>query len=330
MQIEKPKIELYRVRTFSDKLTDTFNFLRENWRILTKYFVGLMLPICILVSIPYNHFLDYYTKMAMIVDGSGAYDNSDLIWLLISLGGFLIGSILIYMLPQAMIYSMMRLYEKRSNGLSALVFSEFKNEFFHCLLRSFIFFLFSGLTAFVCAIFFILVFVALNTFGLGYAVMRTIAILLVLFFATFFIFVVYPLYMLFLSIYMMEDETGLVGSFKKVFHLGVETWLGTLLLLLVVLVIGYILNIFSAIPLYIVVILKTVLTLSNELNSSFVSSSVFSFIQFLTCVFYLFITIIPSSLMYVGVTIQYGHASEKIDGRGVAKRIEKFDEFDNF
>ena len=32
----------------------------------------------------------------------------------------------------------------------------------------------------------------------------------------------------------------------------------------------------------------------------------------------------------VAITIQYGHASDKIDGVGVAKNIERFDEFDNF
>ena len=41
MQTEMPKIELYRIRTFTEKLTDMFNFLRENWRPMLKYFLYL-------------------------------------------------------------------------------------------------------------------------------------------------------------------------------------------------------------------------------------------------------------------------------------------------
>lgn len=63
MQIETPQIELYRVRTFTEKLTDTFNFLRDNWRSLLKYFLYLMLPTSIVVALPFNHFFEGYFKL---------------------------------------------------------------------------------------------------------------------------------------------------------------------------------------------------------------------------------------------------------------------------
>ena len=35
---EKPLIKLYRTRTFGEKMSDTFDFVRENWRPMLKYF----------------------------------------------------------------------------------------------------------------------------------------------------------------------------------------------------------------------------------------------------------------------------------------------------
>jgi hypothetical protein len=40
--------------------------------------------------------------------------------------------------------------------------------------------------------------------------------------------------------------------------------------------------------------------------------------------------LLSSIITTVALVIQYGHASDKIDGTGVAQNIEKFDELDNF
>lgn len=36
MQIERPKIQLYKVRSFGDKFSDTFDFLKENSKLWLK------------------------------------------------------------------------------------------------------------------------------------------------------------------------------------------------------------------------------------------------------------------------------------------------------
>ena len=56
MQLQTPKIEIYRTRTFTDKLGDTFNFLRENWRTILKYFIYIMLPVSMVMAFFANHF----------------------------------------------------------------------------------------------------------------------------------------------------------------------------------------------------------------------------------------------------------------------------------
>ena len=48
--MERAKIELYKTRTFSEKLNDTIGFMRESWRTQLKYFIYLMLPCSIVLA----------------------------------------------------------------------------------------------------------------------------------------------------------------------------------------------------------------------------------------------------------------------------------------
>ena len=42
MNQERPLIKLYRTRTFSEKMSDTFDFVRENWRTMLKFLTYVM------------------------------------------------------------------------------------------------------------------------------------------------------------------------------------------------------------------------------------------------------------------------------------------------
>ena len=48
MEAQKPKIALYVQRSFGEKLTATFDFIKENWKPLMKFTTYLMLPLCLL------------------------------------------------------------------------------------------------------------------------------------------------------------------------------------------------------------------------------------------------------------------------------------------
>ena len=48
MEAQKPKIALYVQRSFGEKLTATFDFIKENWKPLMKFTTYLMLPLCVL------------------------------------------------------------------------------------------------------------------------------------------------------------------------------------------------------------------------------------------------------------------------------------------
>ena len=57
--MQKAKIELYRTRSFSEKLSATFDYLSENGRLLLKFLLYLILPVCMVQALGMNTFMEY-------------------------------------------------------------------------------------------------------------------------------------------------------------------------------------------------------------------------------------------------------------------------------
>ena len=47
METEKPKIALYVKRSFGEKFNASFDFIKENWKLMLKYATYLLLPLCL-------------------------------------------------------------------------------------------------------------------------------------------------------------------------------------------------------------------------------------------------------------------------------------------
>ncbi len=45
MESQKPKIAMYVKRPFGEKLNASFDFLKENWKLLLKFITYLLLPL---------------------------------------------------------------------------------------------------------------------------------------------------------------------------------------------------------------------------------------------------------------------------------------------
>ena len=135
MQIETPQIELYRVRTFTEKLTDTFNFLRDNWRSLLKYFLYLMLPTSIVVALPFNHFFEGYFKLITLAENPNAFSSSDA-WLygLSTVASVVLGLFSVILL-QAFIFAMIRVYMRNPQRLKDIIYADFRDDLFFCFKR---------------------------------------------------------------------------------------------------------------------------------------------------------------------------------------------------
>ena len=138
MQVETPKIELYRVRTFTDKLTDTFNFLRENWRPMLKYFLYMMLPVSIILALPFNHFFEGYFKLIGSVEKGNFMSNTEMLLYGISAVASVVIGILAFLLLQSLVFAMIRVYNRRPQRLKDLLYTDFREDLFFCMKRSFI------------------------------------------------------------------------------------------------------------------------------------------------------------------------------------------------
>ena len=321
--MERAKIELYKTHTFSEKLNDTIGFMRESWRTQLKYFIYLMLPCSIVLAFFLNHFFSGYMSLIMSIQNVGD-PRSDVGSFLLNAGAMLIVFMVTYALLIALVYALVRLYRARGEDrLKNLTTEELKPELMFCLRRSCMLML----ATIVIAIVVLLIFGGLMAgafvinpgFGLMSLMLLYIALLVV----------ALPM-MLVTPIYMLEDDISIIPAFQKAFHLGIPTWGGIFAVVFVLGIIASIIQTVTMGPWYILFIVKMVFTLSNDLDGSFTSSIFYTFAEYVTCVLQCLGMLFSSVLTIVGLTIQYGHAADKIDGVGVVEKIEQFDEFDNF
>lgn len=327
MQTELPKIELYRIRTFTEKLIDMFNFLRENWRPMLKYFLYMMLPISIVLALPFNHFFDSYLGLTGKLANPDALRDMNF-WLFgISAVATVLGTMFSALLLESFVYAMIRVYGRRPQRLKDLFYTDFRDDLYFCMKRGVIMALTGlGIMAIVAVIGIIILVMA---FAVSYQFGTAVTILgIILLYIAIFV-LVFPLYMV-APVYMLEEKIGVIDAYKKGLRLGFKTWGGIFAIMLVVGVLSSIIQTFTMMPWYLLSVVKAVFTLMKEMDKPFFHSFLYSLLQYLTCILMCLGYMLSMVFSLVGVTIQYGHASEKIDGTGVSKRIDKFEEFDNF
>lgn len=210
IQLQTPKIEIYRTRTFSDKLSDTFNFLRENWRPLLKYFFYIMLPVSIVMAFFVNHFWNGYISLIMMLENIGSGLDFGGLSFALSTVGVIIISLIAYVVLAGLTFCLIRLYDKRPQRLQDLTFDEMKPELMYCMKRGIVLLLTTVLLMVVAMIVVVIpvVLVSMVNQGLGLVVLALLYLLLLA--------MVMPL-LLVTPIYLMEDETGVFAAFAKAF-----------------------------------------------------------------------------------------------------------------
>jgi hypothetical protein len=323
MEWNKPKIEIYATRTISEKLNDTFSFLRENWRPILKYFIYLMLPVSIVLAFFMNHFWSGYMSLLTDIPKQVMTDDSDLITFGLNTGLMALCMVVAYTLLSALIFALIRLYRNRPERLQGLTADILRPELLTCLKRSAVMTLATGAILMV-----VLVVIGVIAGGL-FSVNFGLGLLFLVLFYIAMLAVAVPLALV-TPIYLMEDETGLVAAFTKAYRLGFATWGGIVVIIFITGIVGSVVQSVTSIPWYMFYMVRMIFTLSNDFDGSVVNNILFTFGEYITCVLQCLGMLLSSVISLVGLTIQYGHASDKIDGTGVAKKIEQFDEFDNF
>lgn len=322
MEIIKPKIELYKTRTFSEKLNDTIGFLRENWRTQLKYFIYLMLPCSIVLAFFMNHFWGGYMSLIMAVQNVGG-PRENVGSFLLNSGAMAIVFLATYALLIAFVFALVRLYRAREDRLKNLTADELKPELMTCLRRSSVLMLATIVVAIVLLLIFGALMIGAFAINPAFGLLALVLLYIVL------LVVGLPM-MLVTPIYMLEDNISIISAFQKAFHLGFPTWGGVFAVVFVLGILASIIQTVTMGPWYILFIIKMVFTMSNDLDGSFVNSIFYTSAEYVTCVLQCLGMLFASVFTLVGLTIQYGHAADKIDGVGVVEKIEKFDEFDNF
>lgn len=279
---------LYRQRTFAEKFSATFEWLGENWKPFFKFLTLLLLPLCLLQGLGQHSLTSLVTVGA---DGTPAMSTSDwvtagLTYVAVLVGGFLCNSYL---------FALVKLSFFDRRDLHSLTFAELWAAMKANMGR-----LFGG------GIFLTFVFVAFALlFGLLAAAIGTVAGGILLAAAVALVFALLP----FFPIFLLTDEP-LLEALAHSLRLGFRCWWGFFSVTVVMGILACVLQLFGAVPFYLVLALKPLLFSQATGGTLFAVNAV----GYLSTVLMLFVSYATSVLGVVVVCVQYGHAAEKVDG----------------
>lgn len=309
MDTQKPKIALYVKRSFGEKLTATFGFVNENWKVLLKYCVYLLLPVCLIQGLSLNSFMQSYMGVVSLA-GDGLGENTHMLYTL----GYAYGAlILLYMigglLLTSLLYSLIKLYNEREDRLKGITFADLNPLLFDNAKRLFIVGLFT--TAISCVAVFAIVFLTVIT---PWTLLFTIP---------FVIACIFPLSLL-PSVYLFE-KISVWGAFLKAFRLGFATWGGVFGVTFVTGFIGNVVQGVFSIPYMVALVMGVALTTSG-MQTEMTASAGFGFMNYLFAVLMTFGIYLSLIFTLLGIVYQYGHACEVMDSVSVEEDIDRFEQ----
>lgn len=313
--MQRQKIELYTERTFSRKLSDTFDFLSENGKTLFKFLAYLLLPVCAVQAVGMNA----YMENIFALDNIDAMDHEGMVKFIGGYSAFMLAMLVGTTLCASLIYTLVRVYNEREERLEGITLSELRPM------------LLSGAWKTVKMGFFLIVMATviitlMSIIGavVGIATDSGLAIfLLVIGFIAFFACFI-PL-ALALPIYLIEEDAKLWPSLTKALRLGFNIWGG---IFGVIFIVGFIANFIqgvASIPWYIMIGVKTVLT-GIDSASTMTSSPLYSFGTYLFGVVQSFGVYVGYTITLVATAMLYGHAAEKVDGVSVERDVDNFEQ----
>lgn len=309
METQKPKIALYVKRSFGEKLTATFGFVNENWKVLLKYTTYLILPLCLIQGLSMKSFMQSYMGVVASA-GNGISSYDDLAYTLgVSYGALILLSVIGGLILTSLVYGLIKLYNEREERLAGVTFADLKPLLFSNAKRLLILWLF--MTAIV---FGAIVVMALLIVITPWTMLLTIPFLIAC---------IFPLTLL-PSIYLFEN-IGVWQAFLKTFRLGFATWGG---IFGVTFVTGFIANVVQgvlSIPYMVVMVVGVALTTSG-MQTEMTTSAGFGFMNYLFAVLMTFGIYLSMIFTMLGLVYQYGHACEVMDSVSVEEDISRFEQ----
>ena len=309
MESQKPKVAMYVKRSFGEKLNASFDFIKENWKLLLKFITYLLLPVSLIQALSLNGLMGGALKISAVANTTAmAASPSSLVGFMSYYGlymlVFMIGTILL----TSLIYAMIRTYNEREERLEGITLGSLKPLLFHNIKKLLILTLFGILLVLIVGVV-IGVLAALSLFTLFLTIPVIIAFTV-------------PL-ALWAPIYLFEDIT-VMEAFKKTFRLGFATWGGIFLISLIMGIIANVLQSVTMMPWYIATLVKYFFSMSDAGSETTVSAG-YSFLLYLLGIVHAFGAYVSMIFTYVGLAYQYGHASEVVDSVTVESDIDNFD-----
>ena len=307
--MEKTRIEIFKRRSFGDKLNATFDFVRENYRPLFKYMTYLLLPVSLVAAFGMQSLTSFYVNAilgAVSETVDDAFMESELLSMGIEILLFILAFGFMGILASSIVYALMKLYNDSPDRLEGITFADIKP-----LLKRNI-----GRMVLMVIVFLVVYMLAVGVMvGLALLSPWTMAITLPAL-----IVCILPL-ALWTPAYLLED-LSVWSSLAKALRLGFATWGG---ILGITIVIGILVNIASTVvqlPFFIVVIVKGFLFTSDDGGSTVW----IDFLGYLSSILMLYGSMLISSLSLIALAYQYGHACDKIDGVSIDHDIKHFEE----
>ena len=314
METQKPKIAMYVQRTFGDKLNATFDFIKENWKVLLKYVTYLLLPVSLIQALSMNGLMGMMLGTADPAVVEAMFTDSGQVVTFVSYYGLLLLISLIGTnLLGALVYTLMRLYNEREQRLSGIEFGELKPLLYRNFKRLF------SLTLFAI---FMIVLIGL-VIGVLASLVSSFSVLFVFLLLFVCLLLLAPL-LLWGSIYLFED-ISLMKAFSKAFRLGFATWGGVVLMAIVMGFLASILQGVTTMPWYISILVKTFF-IASDAGSGIGTSVGYNFMLYLFGVLQAFGAYLAMIFYLVGLAYQYGHAAEKMDSVRIEEDINHFDQ----
>lgn len=327
MRVEKPKIELYQVRNFGQKFAATFDFLSENFRLLLRACIYLILPLCLVQALATESIMG--SLMGYFIDDQlGAPMTEPSTDVFIKLGVYYTAIILCTCIGAILLvsicYAMLKYYRASSDRLRGVTLRDLKPLIIQCMKRS----LKLGLLLSA-------VWLVIGIFAFTFAALAESMVLFALFAIVFVIFII-PL-SLAMPVYIFEDDETAFGAVRRAIALGFHAFWPLVLLMLVIGLLANVLQTITTLPWYIAFLVKAVVTASEEGNAGFIGSPVYGFLEYILAVVMSFGMYLTMSLSTVALAYQYGSVAEEMDGLSVEDDIEHFEqlaeedkEIDNF
>ena len=310
------KIVFYKERDFGEKFNVTFEFVKQNWKVLLRYALYGVLPLAFVGALSLNSLMQ---TMFDATAGNTLPGDELNYGMLFSYSLLLPASLVAYIWIGTVVFSMMQFYNAHDEGLQGVTFQELKPYFKRNAWRLFK----CGLVGTLICIAFLAIFFAVIALGAAINSGALIAFFCFLLVVAFFVCFI-PL-ILVTPTYIFED-ISVWQAYVRGFRLGWSTWGGIFALGFVLSLLSNVVSFVFVMPWEVCVFVKAIFLESYSGADVFVGSAAFTIIQYIFGIVMWIGTYLIYDLFFISTGYLYSHAAEKLDDMSVSEGIEHFDE----